>query len=71
MDSANINDLLEQIDWAEGLSSAVINEGMYFIEEYDVPDDLKDAWQEMAGCVKVVHDLMDQYYREYDNNKEY
>ena len=67
----NIIDLFEKIDWAEGMSSAVVNEDMYLIEEYDVPDDLKDAWQEMAACVRVVHDLLDEYYTEYDNNKEF
>lgn len=71
MATKNIIDLFEKIDWAEGMSSAVVNEDMYLIEEYDVPDDLKDAWQEMAACVRVVHDLLDEYYTEYDNNKEF
>jgi hypothetical protein len=70
MKSSNINDLLEKIDWEEGISSAVMN-GLTDIDDYDVPDDLKDIWEEMAANILMVNMLMDHYYREYDTYKEF
>ena len=70
MSESNINDLLEKIDWEEGISGAVEN-GLTDIEDYDVPEDLKDAWEEMAASIHTVSRLLDYYFRTYDANKEY
>ena len=71
MQISNINDLYEKIDWADGISNAMLREGMDNIEDHDVPDDLKDAWEEAAEALAHLTNLMDHYYHEYDTNKEY
>jgi hypothetical protein len=70
MATKNINDLFERIDWDESISGAVLN-GLTDINDYDVPDDLKDIWEEMAENILLACELMDRHYKGYDANKEY
>lgn len=46
-ESYNIYDLLSKIDWEGGITS-VLEYGVRDIDEYDVPEELKEAWAEMS-----------------------
>ena len=45
-ESYNIYDLLSKIDW-EGSINDVLESNLKDIDEYDVPEELKEAWAEM------------------------
>jgi hypothetical protein len=49
IESLNIFDLIGKIDWEGGIPS-VLKYGLREIEDYDVPDALKEAWIEMADA---------------------
>ena len=46
-ESRNVYDLLSKIDWEGGITG-ILEYGERDIEDYDVPDDLKEAWADMA-----------------------
>lgn len=62
-ESNNIYDILAKIDWEGGIP-AVLEWGMRDIEEYDVPDSLKDAWADMAQVYEEFEALMEDVYAE-------
>lgn len=76
-ESLNIYDLLGHIDNEGGLH-AILDWGLENIDNYDVPDELKEAWDELASvfgdfdseCMNVYR-LLSKYEREYDENKEF
>lgn len=75
-ESRNIFDLLGKIEWEGGITGA-LDYGERDIEEYDVPDDLKDAWADMAECysdfeteMENVSSLLNYYETMYNENKE-
>lgn len=57
-ESNNIYDILAKIDWEGGIP-AVLEWGMRDIEEYDVPDSLKDAWVDMAYAYAEFEGMME------------
>lgn len=62
-ESNNIYDLLSKIDWEGGIA-AVLEWGMRDIEEYDVPDSLKEAWEEMVAAFNEFEGCMEDVYAE-------
>ena len=62
-ESNNIYDILAKIDWEGGIP-AVLEWGMRDLEEYDVPDSLKDAWADMADVYAEFEGLMKDVYAE-------
>lgn len=76
-ESRNIYDLLGKIDWEGGIAS-VLEYGLREIEDYDVPEALKDAWAEMADAYaefelmeETVADLLHKAEARYEDEKEY
>lgn len=74
-ESRNIYDLLSKIDWEGGITE-VLDYGIRDIEEYDVSDDLKEAWEDMEdfytdfeNALAKVYDLMRAEEREFDERK--
>lgn len=74
-ESRNIYDLLSKIDWEGGVPE-VLDYGVRSIDEYDVPDELKDAWDEMAdfyadfeSCLENVWNLINQAEQDFNNTK--
>lgn len=62
-ESNNVYDILAKIDWEGGIP-AVLEWGMREIEEYDVPDSLKDAWADMASVYAEFEGAMEDVYAE-------
>lgn len=62
-ESRNIYDVLSKIDWEGGIP-AVLEWGMRDIEEYDVPDSLKEAWEDMATAYAEFEGCMEDVYAE-------
>lgn len=48
-ESRNIYDLLSKIDWEGGIYE-VLDYGERDIDDYDVSDELKEAWADMADA---------------------
>jgi hypothetical protein len=76
-ESRNIFDLLGKIDWEGGIAS-VLEYGLQDIEEYDVPEVLKDAWADMADVYaefelaqEAVADLLHKAEYRYNEEKDY
>jgi hypothetical protein len=46
-ESRNIFDLLGKIEWEGGLGAAM-EYGLHDVEDYDVPDEVKELWEEAA-----------------------
>lgn len=62
-ESNDVYDILAKIDWEGGIP-AVLEWGMRDIEEYDVPDSLKDAWADMAQVYEEFEGAMEDVYAE-------
>lgn len=62
-ESNDVYDILAKIDWEGGIP-AVLEWGMRDIEEYDVPDSLKDAWADMAQVYEEFEGTMEDVYAE-------
>jgi hypothetical protein len=67
MREGDLGDILAKIDWEGGMCE-VLEYGLMDLEDYDVPDDLKTAWAEMAelysdfsGMADNVWELIDHY----------
>lgn len=76
-ESTNINDLIEKIEWEGGIAGA-LDYGFAEIDDYDVPDDLKDAWAEMSDVWDefesqrmIVQELLNTYASKYETDKEF
>lgn len=76
-ESRNIFDLLGKIDWEGGIAS-VLEYGLREIEDYDVPEALKDAWADMADVYaefelaeEAVADLLHKAEHRYNEEKDY
>lgn len=76
-ESLNIYDLLSKIDWEGGITG-ILDYGERNIEEYDVPDVLKDAWDEMEGfysdfegAMGTVQELLEETEIKYNADKEF
>lgn len=76
-ESRNIYDLLGKIDWEGGITG-ILDYGERSIEEYDVPDELKEAWEEMASVygdfeteLDNVMDKLDKFVAQYGEEKEF
>jgi predicted component of type VI protein secretion system len=54
----NIFDLLGKIEWEGGLTS-VLDYGLRDIEDYDVPDALKEAWENMVSAYEEFEGYME------------
>ena len=75
--SHNIYDLLSVIDDADGLYE-LVRDGMENIDGYDVPDDLKEEWDNISYAVldvKVTMErfthLLNTYARYYDEHHNF
>lgn len=62
-ESRNIYDLLSKIDWEGGITG-VLDYGMRDIDNYDVPDSLKDAWADMVAVYAEFEGCMEDVYAE-------
>lgn len=76
-ESRNIFDLLAKIEW-EGGVYAVLEYGLHNIDDYDVPDELKEAWDDMVslfgefeGLVEDVYALLSRFENQYNESKEF
>jgi hypothetical protein len=76
-ESYNIFDLLSKIDWEGGVAS-VLEYGLREIEDYDVPEALKEAWAEMADAFaefelleETVADMLHKAETKYNEEKEF
>ena len=76
-ESRNIFDLLGKIDWEGGITG-ILDYGERKIDGYEVPDDLKEAWEEMADRysdfeseMENVMDLLNTYVLQYNEEKEF
>jgi hypothetical protein len=76
-ESSNIFDLLSKIDWEGGIA-AVLEYGLREIEDYEVPEALKEAWAEMADCFaefelleETVADMLHKAETKYNEEKEF
>lgn len=76
-ESHNIFDLLEAIDTSGSLYD-MLEQGHRNIDHYDVPDDLKDAWEDLYSVfqdfdreISTVYRLLGKVERDYDENKEF
>lgn len=76
-ESRNIFDLLGKIDWEGGITG-ILDYGERKIDGYEVPDDLKEAWEEMADRysdfeseMENVMDLLNMYVLQYNEEKEF
>jgi len=75
-ESRNIFDLLGKIEWEGGISS-VLEYGIRDVEDYDLPDELKEAWEEMADCYgefelleEAVYAMLNKVETKYNEEKE-
>ena len=62
-ESNNIYDLLSKIDWEGGITG-VLDYGMRDIDNYDVPDSLKDVWADMVAVYAEFEGCMEDVYAE-------
>lgn len=62
-ESDNIYDLLSKIDWEGGITS-VLDWGMRNIDDYDVPETLKEAWADMVSVYEEFEGVMEDVYAE-------
>jgi hypothetical protein len=76
-ESRNIYDLLGKIEWEGGIYE-VLDYGLHVIDDYDVPDSLKEKWEEMDDAFCEFMGLMNDVQAElsdaetnYSNTKEY
>lgn len=76
-ESRNIFDLLAKIEWEGGITG-ILDYGERDIEDYDIPDELKEAWAEMAeryadfeSEMEIVSDLLNHYEHKYNTEKEF
>lgn len=76
-ESRNIYDLLGKIEWEGGIYE-VLDYGMHVIDDYDVPDSLKEKWEEMDDSLwefrelmSDVQDELDAAERNYSEKKEF
>lgn len=76
-ESRNIFDLLGKIDWEGGITG-ILDYGERKIDDYEVPDDLKEAWEDMADRysdfedeMEKVMDLLNTYVLQYNEEKEF
>lgn len=76
-ESYNIFDLVAKIDWEGGIQ-AVLEYGLREIDDYDVPETLKEAWAEMAEhftefevLASIVSGMLHQAETTYDEEKIY
>lgn len=76
-ESYNIYDLLGKIEWEGGITG-VLDYGMRDIEDYDVPEELKEVWADMAelyedfeSSASTVSDLLDEFEIKYNADKEF
>lgn len=76
-ESHNIYDLLGKIEWEGGLYEVLVY-GLHVIDDYDVPDSLKEKWEEMDDAFFELLGLMDDVQDElsnaeihYSNTKEF
>jgi len=74
-ESNNITDLLAKIDWEGGIPE-LLDYGVRSIDEFDVSDELKDAWDEMVsyfldfeGCLEHVWNMLHQEEHDFENGK--
>jgi hypothetical protein len=64
MESRNIFDLLGKIDWEGGMYETISGYGMSDIDDYDVPDYLKEQWE---GVASLAYDLREELEDLFDN----
>lgn len=76
-ESRNIFDLLGKIDWEGGITG-ILDYGERNIDAYEVPDSLKEAWEEMAdlygdfeSAMDTVMDILDKCAVQYNELKEF
>jgi len=76
-ESRNIYDLLGKIDWEGGITG-ILDYGERSIDDYDVPDELKEAWETMADRygdfeteMDTVMDVLDKCAVKYNEEKEF
>lgn len=76
-ESRNIFDLLGKIDWEGGITG-ILDYGERSIDDYEVPDELKEAWSEMADRygdfeseMDNVMDKLDKFVVQYNEQKEF
>jgi hypothetical protein len=76
-ESRNIFDLLGKIDWEGGITG-ILDYGERNIDDYDVPDALKEAWSDMADRygdfeteMDNVMDVLDRCAVQYNEQKEF
>jgi hypothetical protein len=74
-ESRNIFDLLGKIEWEGGITG-VLDYGMRDIDDYDVPDSLKDLWADMVavwaefeGCMEDVEAELHRVENRYSEEK--
>lgn len=61
----NKTDLLQELDWAEGgLYELIANQGIRGIEEYDIPDHIKEMWEEAASLIEDFQKLDSEIWAE-------
>ena len=61
----NKNDLLQELDWAEGgLYELISNQGIRGIENYDVPDEVKEMWEEASSLIEDFENLESKIWAE-------
>jgi hypothetical protein len=75
--SRNIYDLFSKIEW-EGSIADTIEYGVRNIDAFDVPDELKEAWEEMVDffdefhhAQELVEDLLEAVLVKYETDKEF
>lgn len=56
-ESRNIYDLLSKIDWEGGIAE-VLDYGERDIDDYEVSDELKEAWADMADAYSEFETTM-------------
>lgn len=60
----NKHDLLGSIEWEGGLWALIAEYGMQEVENYDVPDSVKDLWAEAADMASELEELFSQIMAE-------
>jgi len=61
-ESRNVYDLLGKIEWEGGMFELINGYGMTSIEDYDVPDELKDEWEEVSEIMGSIGSDLDTLY---------
>lgn len=61
-ESQNVFDLLGKIEWEGGMMELITGYGMSDIDEYNVPEHLKEMWEEVATAAGSVAEDMDELY---------